>query len=103
MCLAIPGSIVTIQGTSATIDMMGVQRDISLALTPQAQVGDYVLVHAGFAIEVIDAEEAQQTIELVRELDELTEEDLAGDGIFVPSAPAPSASANAAAIEGVPA
>lgn len=80
MCLAIPGSIVNIDGTSATIDMMGVQREISLALTPQAQVGDYVLVHAGFAIEVIDAEEARQTIELVRELDELTEEDLTGTG-----------------------
>lgn len=103
MCLAIPGSIVTIQGTSATIDMMGVQRDISLALTPQAQVGDYVLVHAGFAIEVIDAEEARQTIELVRELDELTEEDLAGDGAVVPSAPGAPASANTAVTEGVPA
>lgn len=76
MCLAIPGSIVNIQGASATIDVMGVKREISLALTPQAQVGDYVLVHAGFSIEVIDAEEARQTIELVRELDELTEEDL---------------------------
>lgn len=103
MCLAIPGSIVTIQGTSATIDMVGVQRDISLALTPQAQVGDYVLVHAGFAIEVIDAEEARQTIELVRELDELTEEDLAGDGAVAPSAPAPSASTSTAVTEGVPA
>ena len=52
MCLAIPGSIVTIEGTNATIDMLGVQRRISISLTPQAQVGDYVLVHAGFAIEV---------------------------------------------------
>ena len=78
MCLAIPGSIVAIEGTNATIDMLGVQRRISISLTPQAQVGDYVLVHAGFAIEVIDAEEARRTIELVRELDELTEEDLAG-------------------------
>lgn len=76
--LAIPGSIVAIEGTNATIDMLGVQRRISISLTPQAQVGDYVLVHAGFAIEVIDAEEARRTIELVRELDELTEEDLAG-------------------------
>lgn len=78
MCLAIPGSIVAIEGTNATIDMLGVQRRISISLTPQAQVGDYVLVHAGFAIEVIGAEEARRTIELVRELDELTEEDLAG-------------------------
>lgn len=80
MCLAIPGSIIDIQGTTATIDMLGVKRDISIALTPQAHLGDWVLVHAGFAIEVIDADEAQQTIELVRELDDLTEEDLAGAG-----------------------
>lgn len=76
MCLAIPGAITDIDGTTATIDMLGVTRQISVALTPSAQQGDWVLVHAGFAIEVIDAEEAERTIELVRELDELTTEDL---------------------------
>lgn len=76
MCLAIPGQIIEAHDSAATIDMMGVRRDISLSLTPTAQVGDWVLVHAGFAIEVIDAEEAEQTIEIVRELDELASEDL---------------------------
>ena len=76
MCLAIPGQVVDVRDSTATIDMMGVRRDISLSLTPSAQIGDWVLVHAGFAIEVIDAEQAEETIEIVRELDELASEDL---------------------------
>ena len=76
MCLAIPGQIVDVRDGTATIDMMGVRRDISLSLTPSARIGDWVLVHAGFAIEVIDAEQAEETIEIVRELDELASEDL---------------------------
>ncbi len=76
MCLAIPGQVVDVRDSTATIDMMGVRRDISLSLTPSARVGDWVLVHAGFAIEVIDAEQAEETIEIVRELDELASEDL---------------------------
>lgn len=77
MCLAVPGQIIELNdGVQATLDMMGVRRPVSLALTPQARPGDWVLVHAGFAIEVIDAESAVQTIDLIRELDELTAEDL---------------------------
>ena len=77
MCLAIPGQIVEMQPDGATIDTLGVRKRISRALTPSAQVGDWVLVHAGFAIEVVDAEEAAQTIEIVRELGELATEELA--------------------------
>lgn len=76
MCLAIPGQVVDVRDGAATIDMMGVRRDISLSLTPSARIGDWVLVHAGFAIEVIDAEQAEETIQIVRELDELASEDL---------------------------
>lgn len=76
MCLAIPGQVVDVRDGTATIDMMGVRRDISLSLTPSARIGDWVLVHAGFAIEVIDAEQAEETIQIVRELDELASEDL---------------------------
>ena len=76
MCLAIPGEIVQIDGTHAMLDMLGVRRSISLTLTPEARVGDWVLVHAGFSIQVVDEEEARQTIELVRELDELASEDI---------------------------
>lgn len=77
MCLAVPGKITELHDSAqATIDMMGVTRDISLRLTPEAQVGDYVLVHAGFSIQVIDAEEAAATIELFQEIDELAEDEL---------------------------
>lgn len=78
MCLAVPGKITELHDNAqATIDMMGVTRDISLRLTPEAQAGDYVLVHAGFSIQVIDAEEAAATIELFQEIDELAEDELA--------------------------
>ena len=68
MCLAIPVLIVSIEGAMACAEVGGVERSISLTLTPEAQVGDYVLVHAGFAISVVDEEEAQETLRLLREL-----------------------------------
>ena len=54
--------------------MLGVTREASLRLVPDAQVGDYVLVHAGFGIQVIDPEEARETIELFKQLPELADE-----------------------------
>ena len=76
MCLAIPGQIVEMQPDGATIDTLGVRKRISLALTPSAQVGDWVLVHAGFAIEVVDADYAQETIDLIKQFPELAGEDI---------------------------
>ncbi len=70
MCLAIPTLITSIEGTSARAEIGGVERTISLALTPEARVGDYVLVHTGFAIGVLDEEEAQETLRLLEELAE---------------------------------
>jgi hydrogenase expression/formation protein HypC len=70
MCLAIPALIKTIKGTQAVADIEGVTRDISLELTPEAKVGDYVLLHTGYAISIIDAEEAEETLKLLRELAE---------------------------------
>ena len=81
MCLAVPGKIIELHdGAQATIDMMGTRRDISIRLTPDAQPGDYVLVHAGFAIQAIDAEEAARSEELFRELEELEAYELAATG-----------------------
>lgn len=81
MCLAVPGKILEIRDDAqASVDMMGVTRDASLRLTPDAQVGDFVLVHAGFAIEVIDAEQARETIDILRDLEELEADELAGAG-----------------------
>ena len=75
MCLAIPAKITEMKDDGlATVDILGVTRDIALDLTPQATLGDFVLVHAGFAIEVVDADYAQETIDLIKEFP-----DLAGD------------------------
>lgn len=70
MCLAIPGKVTTIdEMRMADVDILGVVRKASLDLVPEAQVGDYVLVHAGYAIQVIDEEFAEETLELIRDLD----------------------------------
>lgn len=66
MCLAVPAKILSINGTSAKIDLAGTQREASLMLLENAAVGDWVIVHAGFAIEKITEEDAQQTFELLR-------------------------------------
>lgn len=77
MCLAIPAKIVSLETDGlATVDILGVTRDISVDLTPQAQVDDYVLVHAGFAIEVVDEEFALETIDLIKQFPDLVGEDI---------------------------
>jgi hydrogenase expression/formation protein HypC len=67
MCLAIPSKITKIENTMATIDVEGVQREASLLLLEDAQVGDYVIVHAGFALQKIDEAAAMETLDLLRE------------------------------------
>ena len=70
MCLAIPALIKSIKGQQAVAEIEGVTRDISLQLTPEAKVGDYVLLHTGYAISIIDAAEAAETLKLLKELSE---------------------------------
>jgi hydrogenase expression/formation protein HypC len=70
MCLAIPALIKSINGEQAVADIEGVTRDISIQLTPGAKVGDYVLLHTGYAISIIDAAEAEETLKLLMELSE---------------------------------
>ncbi len=71
MCLAIPSEIIAIKDQMATIDLAGVRREVSLLLLPEeASVGDYVLVHAGFAIQKIDQEAAEETLKLLEEIAE---------------------------------
>jgi hydrogenase expression/formation protein HypC len=79
MCLAIPTLIKSIEGTTARAEIGGVERSISLALTPEARVGDYVLLHTGFAIGVIDEEEAQETLQLLEELAEFQADECSSD------------------------
>jgi len=74
MCLAIPAKIVTIKGTMAKVDMMGNERVVSIDLVPEATIGEYVLVHAGYAIGVIDDESAKETEELLLEVAKAYEE-----------------------------
>lgn len=69
MCLALPARIVAIADADAAIvDLGGVRKSISVALTPEARVGDYVIVHVGHAIGLLDAEEAERTLALFAEM-----------------------------------
>jgi hydrogenase expression/formation protein HypC len=67
MCLAIPGKVLSVTGLNGIIELGGVQRRTSLQLVPKVKVGDYVLVHAGIAIQIVDEEEALATLELFEE------------------------------------
>ncbi|KJS28458.1 MAG: hydrogenase assembly protein HypC [Desulfatitalea sp. BRH_c12] len=67
MCLAIPGRITRIENGMATIDVEGVRRETSLLLLPDATVGEYVIVHAGFAIQKLDEAAAEETLKLLHE------------------------------------
>jgi hydrogenase expression/formation protein HypC len=68
MCLGIPGKVVEINGGTAKVDVGGTRKDASLMLLDEASLGDYVIVHAGFAIEKVDEEEAEKTLKMVDEL-----------------------------------
>ncbi len=70
MCLALPCRIVAIDGDTATIDVSGMKKDISLALMDYAAVGDYVIVHVGYALTKLDPEEAEKTLALFAEMGE---------------------------------
>jgi len=79
MCLAVPGRILTIFEEEnlglrrGKVDFSGIRKEVCLAYTPEARVGDYVLVHVGFALSVVDEQEAQRVFEALRQLDQLEE------------------------------
>ena len=73
MCLAVPVRIVAIDGDEAETEIAGVRRRVSIALTPEAKLGDYVLLHTGYAIGVIDEAEAEETLKLLEEIASLSE------------------------------
>jgi hydrogenase expression/formation protein HypC len=78
MCLAMPAQIESIDGVEAKVDIGGVNRIVNILFTPEAQVGDYVYVHTGYAISVLDEEEALESLKLLRELAETYPE----EGLF---------------------
>jgi hydrogenase expression/formation protein HypC len=77
MCLAVPGKIISIHGEDlarqARVEFGGVLKEVNLAYVPEAQVGEYVLVHVGFAISVVDEEEAAKVFGYLKEMGELGE------------------------------
>ena len=82
MCLAIPTQVIEIDEHGlATVALGGVTRKVSLVMTPEATVGDYVLVHTGYAIALMDPEEAQASLETFAELARLQEELEAEDAV----------------------
>ncbi len=74
MCLGIPGKIIEIYNFEGTpmckVDLGGAQQEVCIAATPEAKLGDYVLVHAGFALNIITDEEAQATLDLLRQIED---------------------------------
>ena len=80
MCLAVPGRILSVTGETPTrvgrVDFGGLVKEISLDFVPEAQIGNYVLVHVGFAIAVLEENEALQTFNLLREMGDLLESEV---------------------------
>jgi hydrogenase expression/formation protein HypC len=79
MCLAVPGKILRISGEDfsrmARVNFGGIVKEVSLAYVPEAQDGDYILTHVGFAISVVDEAEALRTFEVLKQMGELDELD----------------------------
>lgn len=78
MCLAVPGKIINIDEAdsllrSGKVNFGGIVKEVNLGYVPEATVGDYVIVHVGFAISIVDKEEAERVFEYLREMDELGE------------------------------
>ena len=71
MCLAIPAQIKKVDGYQAEVEIGGVKRRANLKLTPEAKIGDWVLLHTGYAISIVAPEEAEETLKLLRELSEV--------------------------------
>jgi hydrogenase expression/formation protein HypC len=70
MCLSVPGRILKIKKNMAKVDVGGFLRDISLDLCPEVSIGEYVLIHAGFAIQKVDEKEAEETLDLLKKMAE---------------------------------
>ncbi|RLI64088.1 MAG: HypC/HybG/HupF family hydrogenase formation chaperone [Candidatus Asgardarchaeum californiense] len=73
MCLAVPGKVVEIKGDKAIVDFGGIKREVIVSLLENVQIGEYVIVHAGFAIERLNEEEAKETLRLLDEMTRLSE------------------------------
>ncbi|NLH38770.1 MAG: HypC/HybG/HupF family hydrogenase formation chaperone [Elusimicrobia bacterium] len=68
MCLSVPAKIINIKEFSAVVDFGNIKRDVSIMLLPEAKIGDYVLVHAGFAIQLLKEDDAKKTLDAFKEI-----------------------------------
>lgn len=68
MCLALPMKVIKIDGSGGSVELGGVKRKVNLELLDNVKVGEYVIVHAGFAIQKVDQKEAKETLELLKEM-----------------------------------
>jgi hydrogenase expression/formation protein HypC len=75
MCLSIPAKVVSIEGNTARVSVGGTLVKVALHLVDDVDIGDYVLVHTGFALQKVSEEEALETIELIKQLDGLTHDE----------------------------
>ncbi len=87
MCLAVPGKILDISNDdpimrTGRVDFSGIVKSINLAYVPEAQAGDYVIVHAGFAISTLDEAEANTVFEYLREIGDLDELEVGDDAVY---------------------
>ncbi|EFK07281.1 hydrogenase assembly chaperone HypC/HupF [delta proteobacterium NaphS2] len=73
MCLAIPAKLIRVDEQMGTVDVDGIRRDVSLLLLQDAKIGDYLIVHAGFAIHSVDEAEALASLQLLRQMAALPE------------------------------
>ena len=85
MCLGVPGKVLSVEENAqgmamGTVSFAGVNKEICLAYVPEANPGDYVIVHAGFAISIINEQEAEETFEILRQMGELADLEEAGEG-----------------------
>ncbi|MCB9141020.1 MAG: HypC/HybG/HupF family hydrogenase formation chaperone [Anaerolineales bacterium] len=82
MCLGVPGKVIEMSEdplgmTMGKVDFSGIVKEVCLAYVPEVTLGDYVVVHVGFAISVVDEDEAQEVFEFLRQMDELAELEIA--------------------------
>ncbi|MBT2212681.1 HypC/HybG/HupF family hydrogenase formation chaperone [Actinomadura sp. NEAU-AAG7] len=101
MCLGIPGRVIEVHGEDprmGVVDFDGVRREVCLAFTPDADVGQYVIVHVGFAISTVDEEEAARTLAVIRAIPDALAAELGADE----EPPVPAGRRPAAGMEGTP-
>jgi hydrogenase expression/formation protein HypC len=106
VCLGVPGKVLTIEENAqgmimGTVSFAGVNKEICLAYVPEAKPGDFVIVHAGFAISIIDEQEAEETFEILRRMGELADLEEAGEGA-PGAAPAPGPAPPGDRLDGAP-